>query len=63
MTNLRPLSEHAAERGLSRETLRLAAASGSLSAVRLGRNWFATDQAVNDWAARPKSKGGRPRNP
>jgi excisionase family DNA binding protein len=55
-----PLSEAATRFGLSHSHLRLLARTGRLAAVKLGRDWFTTPEAVAAYLA---DEALRSRNP
>ena len=48
--------------GLSYSHLRLLARKGTIWAKKLGHNWFTTAQAVNDYLARDRRPGPKPKD-
>jgi excisionase family DNA binding protein len=51
------LQEAAAVSGLSYSHVRYLARTGALDARKLGRDWFTTKQAVNEYLARDRRPG------
>jgi len=49
MKDLIPVPEAARRAGVARNTMRLAAKSGAIKAVRLGRNWFVYGSDIERW--------------
>ena len=56
------LKEAAEFSGLSYSHLRLLARTGTIWAKKLGHNWFTTDQAVNEYLARDRRPGPKPKD-
>ncbi|MCC7106248.1 MAG: helix-turn-helix domain-containing protein [Chloroflexi bacterium] len=54
------LSEAAAQFGLSRSQLRLLAQLGRLEAIKIGRNWVTTPEAVAAYLADPAARSKDP---
>lgn len=53
---------HAAQlAGFSDRHLRKLAASDELWAIKLGRNWYTTEQAIKDYLAKNKKRGPTPK--
>lgn len=50
MGNLISVPEAAKRAGVARNTMRLAAKSGAIKAVRLGRNWLIYASDIERWA-------------
>ncbi len=48
--------------GLSYSHLRLLARTGTIWAKKLGHNWFTTAQAVNEYLARDRRPGPKPKD-
>lgn len=46
---------------LTRQAIWRAIQTGTLPAVKVGRDWQITQADLNKWLAAPKNKGGRPR--
>ena len=55
------LNEAASKSGLSHSHLRLLARSGEIWAKQLGRSWFTTERAVNEYLARDRRPGPKPK--
>lgn len=47
--NLIPVPEAARRAGVARNTMRLAAKSGAIKAVKLGRDWFVQASDIERW--------------
>ena len=56
------LSEAAKKSGLSHSHLRLLARNGEIWAKNLGRSWFTTEKAVEEYLARDRKPGPKPQN-
>ena len=54
------LKEAAELSGLSYSHIRYLARNGELSAKKLGRDWFTTEQAVKEYLARDRRPGPKP---
>lgn len=54
------LSEAAKKSGLSASHLRLLVRTGAVWGIKLGRNWFTTEQAVQDYLAHDIKPGPKP---
>jgi len=57
------LSEAAELSGLSASHLRLLASRGDMWGIKLGQNWFTTAQAVQQYLARDRRPGPKPKKP
>lgn len=55
------LSEAAELSGFTTRHLRLLATNGEIWAKKLGRNWFTTTQAVQEYLARDRKPGPKPK--
>lgn len=49
MSDLIPVPEAAKRAGVARNTMRLAAKSGAIKAVKLGRNWLVYASDIERW--------------
>ena len=63
LSKLIPLREAAELSGLSAGHLRLLASRGDIWGVKLGRNWVTTSQAVEQYLARDRRPGPKPKKP
>jgi hypothetical protein len=61
LDDLISLSEAAELSGLSHSHLRLLARRGEFWAKWLGRGWFTTEQAVNEYLSRERKPGPKPK--
>jgi hypothetical protein len=61
LDDLISLSEASERSGLSISQLRLLVSRGEIWGRKLGRNWFTTDQSVNDYLAQPHKPGPKPK--
>jgi excisionase family DNA binding protein len=59
--DLIPLEEAARLSGFTDRHIRKLATNNEIWAVRLGRNWFTTSQAVNDYLTKKHKPGPRPK--
>jgi len=57
------LREAAELSGLSTSHLRLLVSRGGMWGIKLGQNWFTTDQAVKEYVAQDRRPGPKPNNP
>lgn len=57
------LGEAAELSGLSASHLRLLASRGDMWGIKLGQNWFTTAQAVQEYLARDRRPGPKPKEP
>lgn len=55
------VSEAAERLGLTRQRVHALVSNGKLPAQRIGRAWVLKEKDVDEFAAKPKDKGGRPR--
>ena len=61
LDDLISLSEAAELSGLSHSHLRLLARSGEIWAKWLGRGWFTTEQALDEYLSRERKPGPKPK--
>ena len=57
------LREAAELSGLSASHLRLLVSSGEVWGIKLGQNWFTIAQAVQEYVAKERQPGPKPKNP
>ena len=63
LDDLIPLREAAKLSGLSSGHLRLMVRQGDIWGIKLGRNWVTTAQAVEEYLARDRRPGPKPKKP
>ena len=60
LNDLISLSEAAQISGLSPSHLRLLVSGGKIWGMKLGRNWFTTVQAINEYMKTERKRGPKP---
>lgn len=63
IADLITFEEAARQSGFTTRHLRKLADNKQLWAVKLGRNWFTTPKAIDDYLAKDRKPGPKPKNP